>query len=93
MKELETLRDYKNETECITFSYKSVLRIMHLIHRTKDVLTSNAQIPNKEIALHQINKIIDSDINKIMHCTTEDEIKESFIDLIKVYSIVLNYFT
>lgn len=93
MKELEMLRDMKKETGSTEFSYKSVLRIMHLIHQTKDILSITAPIPNKEIALHQVNKIIESDINKIMHCKTEDEIKEAFNDLLKVYSVVLNYFT
>lgn len=93
MKELEILRGLKKETENIDFSYKSVLRIMHLIHQTKDLLSVTAPIPNKEIALHQVTKIIESDINKVIYCKTETEIKEAFNDLLKAFAVVLNYFT
>ena len=91
MKNLNELRDIRAEVLDMSFDYKNVHRILYLVHETKDLLDENNPIPNRDIALHQTNKVIDNEVMKLVKSGSEDDIKSSFNELVDNFKLVLAY--
>lgn len=91
MENVDTLRDLKKEVLNMEFSYKNVHRIMYIVYVTKDLFQSNSPIANKDIALHQTNKVIENEIYHLIKSDTEEEIKSAFHEVIDNFKLVLAY--
>jgi hypothetical protein len=93
MENVDTLRDLKKEVLNMEFSYKNVHRIMYIVYFTKDLFQSGSPIANKDIALHQTNKVIENEIYQLIKSDTEKEIKTAFNEVIENFKLVLAYIT
>ncbi len=91
MKNLEQLRAIKEEVKSMEFSFKSIHRIMYLIYQTQDYLNTATPIPNKEIALHQTQKVINTDVINLIKSSSDDEIKSAYKQLINNFDLVMKY--
>jgi hypothetical protein len=91
MEKLKELRDIRKEVLNMEFSYKNVHRIMYLIYESKFLFESGSPIPNKDIALHQTNKIISHELMKLITSDDEVSIKNAFNEVIDNYKLVLAY--
>lgn len=91
MKDLQQLRDIRQEVLDMKFDYKNVHRIMFLVYETKNLFENNSPIPNKDIALHQTNKVVEIELMKLIKSNEEEEIEKSFNELIESFNLVLDY--
>ncbi len=91
MENLEQLRAIKEEVKGMQFSFKSIHRIMYLVYQTLDYLNTSTPIPNKEIALHQTQKVIDTDILNLIKSNNDEEIKTAYKNLIDNFDLVMKY--
>jgi len=91
METLNELRKIKNEVLEMKFSYKNIQRVMYLIYKTKTLFESDSPIPNKDIALHQTNKVIQQEILKLITSEGDEEIEHAFNEVIDNYKLVLGY--
>lgn len=91
MKNLNELRDLKQEVVDMKFDYKNVHRILYLVYKTKNLLEENNPIPNRDIALHQTNKVINQELMHLIKSDAEPEIKIAFNELIDNFKLVLAY--
>ncbi len=91
MKNLEQLRAIKEEVKNMQFSFKSIHRIMHLVYQTQDFLNTTTPIPNKEIALHQTQKVINTDILNLIKSNSDKEIETAYKKLITNFELVMKY--
>lgn len=92
MEKLMEIKSIRSEIIDMDFSYKNVHRLMFLIYETKSKLESSNIIPNKEIALHQTNKLIQHELLELILSDTESEIKITFQNLHDNFKLVLSYF-
>ncbi|MBI9068735.1 MAG: hypothetical protein JEZ09_15680 [Salinivirgaceae bacterium] len=91
MKNLQELRDIRQEVLEMSFDFKNVHRIMFLVYEAKDLFGENHPIPNKDIALHQTNKVIGDELMKLVRSKNEKEIEKNFNELIESFKLVLAY--
>lgn len=91
MEKLKELRNIRKEVLDMEFSYKNVHRIMYLIYESKLLFESGSPIPNKDIALHQTNKVINHELMKLITSDGESAIKNAFDEVIDNYKLVLTY--
>lgn len=93
MEKLRNLLDIKQEVLNMEFSYKNIQRLMFLVYESKSILENSTLIPNKEIALHQANKIIENELISLICTEGESDIKIAFNNLLDSHKLVLSYFT
>lgn len=91
MNNLEELRKIKEEVNNMPFSYENVHRIMHLVYVSKELFQASTPVPNKEIALHQINRISENDFNEIIKSNDSKNLKAAFGNLQNNFNVALNY--
>ncbi len=91
MEKLIELRDIRKEILNMEFNFRNVQRIMHLVYATKDLFESSSAVPNKEIALHQTNKVIKYELLKLITAENEKDIKRAFEEVIENFKLVLVY--
>ncbi len=91
MKKLENLRNIKTEVNKMDFNYKNTHRIMYLVYRSKQLFEDSGPIPNKDIALHQTNKLIEVELMELINSDSEKEVKKAFDEVVDNFKIVLDY--
>ncbi len=91
MEKLNELRNIKKEVHKMDFNFKNTHRIMYLVYKSKQLFKDSGPIPNKDIALHQTNKLIEEELMELINSNTEKEIKNAFTDVIDNFKIVLDY--
>lgn len=91
MNHLEELRKIKEEARNMPFSYENVHRIMHLVYISKELFQPTVPVPNKEIALHQVTKIIENDFTDIIKCGQKNDLQEAYNQLLSNFQTTLNY--
>lgn len=92
MEKLKNLQDIRTETLTMEFNYKNVQRLMFLVYECRTLLESSSIIPNKEIALHQTNSLIENEVNSLICTEDEVNIKAAFGNLLSNFKLVLSYF-
>jgi len=91
MEHLDELRNIKKEVLQMDFSFQHIHRVIFLAYKTRNLLMGNAPIPNKDIALHQINKVIDNEVHHLLTSELETDIKNNFSQVIDNFKLVLVY--
>ena len=91
MTTLKELRDIRLEVLDMKFDYKNTHRIQHLIYETRELLEQSFPIPNKDIALHQTNKVIDDELMKLIRSKSDEKIENNFKNLTESFKLVLAY--
>jgi len=91
MEKLQELREIRKELLGMEFSYRNVQRIMYLIYESKKLFECASPIPNKEIAMHQINKVIKFEVNRLITSKNDAEVQLAFNELSDNFKLVLAY--
>jgi len=91
MEKITELINIKQEVSNMSFTFKNVHRIMFLIYETKHLLETSITVPNKDIALHQTNKVIQHELISLIQSDTEVEIKAAFEEVVENFKLVLAY--
>jgi len=91
METLNELRKIKNEVLEMKFSYKNIQRVMYLLYKTKNLFESDSPIPNKDIALHQANKVIEQEMLELITSEGDKKIEDAFNEVIDNFNLVLGY--